>query len=161
MPRQRSRRDMARNLTDHQTLPEHWLSTSQLPQKDKSRIHQFGQKTLKGIFLGSVLRAGRGWSGDLMIADYEIVKESQTSEIYVKRFKSQEVFVERRVRISVCKRNSETSHRPRPSLTAEGNLEPEDDVEIEEGDKNSRKTKDLWSKSGIDIMKNHEYLQCV
>ena len=27
--------------------------------KDKSRVHQFGQKTLKGIFLGYVPRAGR------------------------------------------------------------------------------------------------------
>ena len=27
--------------------------------KDKSRIHQFGQQTLKGQFLGYVLRAGR------------------------------------------------------------------------------------------------------
>ena len=35
----------------------------------------------------------------------------------------------------MCKRNSGLPNRPRPSLLAEGNLELEDDVEIEEGDK--------------------------
>ena len=38
--------------------------------KDKSRIHQFGHKTLKGRFLGFVLRAGGGWSGEMTRADY-------------------------------------------------------------------------------------------
>ena len=33
MAGQHSRRDMARSLTDHQFLQEHWLSTSQLPRK--------------------------------------------------------------------------------------------------------------------------------
>ena len=33
MARQHSRKDMTRNLTDHQFPSEHWLSTSQLPQK--------------------------------------------------------------------------------------------------------------------------------
>ena len=32
--------------------------------KDKSRVHQIGKKTLKGIFLGVVPRAERGKSGD-------------------------------------------------------------------------------------------------
>ena len=62
--------------------------------KDKSRVRQFGKKTLKGIFLGCVLRAGGVWSGDLMTADHEAFQESEVSEIYVKRFKSQEVSIE-------------------------------------------------------------------
>ena len=44
------------------------------------------------MFLGYVPRAGGGWSGDLMTADYEDLQESEASEIYVKRFRSQEVF---------------------------------------------------------------------
>ena len=59
MARQHSRRDMARHLTESQSLVEHWLSTSQLPRRGKCRVQQFGKKALKGIFLGSVLRAGR------------------------------------------------------------------------------------------------------
>ena len=39
-------------------------------------------------------------------------------------------------------------NRPRPSSTAEGNLEQEDDVEIEEGDKKGNKTEESWSMSG-------------
>ena len=49
--------------------------------KDKSRVHQCGTKSLKGIFLGSVLRAGGGWSGYLMAADHEDLQRSDTSDI--------------------------------------------------------------------------------
>ena len=47
---------------------------------EKSRIHQFEHKTLKGIFSGYVLRVGRG-TGDLMIdyADLQQKKKPQTS----------------------------------------------------------------------------------
>ena len=42
--------------------------------------------------------------------------------------------------------------RPRPSSTAERNLEREDDVEIGEGDKKgSSNRRDLWSRSGVFI----------
>ena len=51
--------------------------------KDKSGVHQFGKTTLKGIFLGCVPRAGGGWSGDLMTADYADLHESEASGIYV------------------------------------------------------------------------------
>ena len=58
----------------------------------------------------------------------------------------------------MCKRNSGLPNRPGPSLLAEGNLELEDDVEIEEGDKMGGQTEESWSMSGdhlfIDIMKN-------
>ena len=56
----------------------------QITVKDKSRAHQFGKKTLKGILLVYVLRAGGGWSRDLMMADNEDVQESEASEINVK-----------------------------------------------------------------------------
>ena len=32
---------------------------------DKSRVHQFGKKTLKRTFFGFVLRAEEGWSRDV------------------------------------------------------------------------------------------------
>ena len=70
--------------------------------QDKSRVRPFGKKTLKGTFLGYALRAGRGGSGDLMIADYDL-QESEASGIYVKRCKNKEVSAKRRVRNSVCK----------------------------------------------------------
>ena len=49
-------------------------------------------------------------------------------------------------------------NRPRPSLPAEGNLEPED-VEIEEGDNKGSTTEDSWSMSGEFIRRHHEELR--
>ena len=72
--------------------------------KGKSRVSL--EKTLKGIFLVFVLHAVGGWSGDLTIADDEDFQKSEDSDIYVKGFKSQEICVKRRIRISVCKRES-------------------------------------------------------
>ena len=84
--------------------------------KDKSRVNisserqqQFGKTTLKGIFMDFVLRVWRGWSGDLMTEHFEDLQESEASEIFVKRFKNHEVSAKKRMRISLCKRNSETS----------------------------------------------------
>ena len=134
------------------TLIEYILITA----KDKSRIHQFGQKTLKGIFLGFVLRAVGGWSGDLMIAGYEDLQESEASEIYVKGFKNQEVIRKRRLRISVRKRNSKTSWSSKTIMNSGENLEREHDVEIEEGDRKGSNTEDSWSMSGEFIYRHHE-----
>ena len=75
---------MAKHLTDHEFLLKHELSTSQLQRKTSPEYISI---------LGHVLRAGGGWSGDLMIADYEDLQESEASETYVKRFQNQEVFV--------------------------------------------------------------------
>ena len=82
-------------VTDHQFLLEHRLSASQLARKTSQEFIRLDEKkkTLKGIFQDNVLRSGGGWSGDLMIADSEDLQESGTSEIHVKRFQSQEVFV--------------------------------------------------------------------
>ena len=59
----------------------------------------------------------------------------------------------------MCKRNSGLPNRPRPSLPAEGNLELEDDVEIEEGDKMGGQTEQSWSMSGENIYRHHEELR--
>ena len=57
--------------------------------KEKSRVYQFGKKTLKGIFSGYVSCAGGGWSGDLLVADSRALQDSQASDICVERFKGQ------------------------------------------------------------------------
>ena len=60
--------------------------------KDQSRIHQFGQKVLPGLFLGHALYAGGIWKGDVLIADLEELETMDTSEIYSKRLNAKEVF---------------------------------------------------------------------
>ena len=61
-----------------------------------------------------------------MTADDEDSRESEVQEIYVKISKRQEVFV---------KEDHAFLGRPRPSSTADANLEQQHDVEIEEDDK--------------------------
>ena len=124
--------------------------------KEKSRIHQFGQKTLKGIFSGYVLRAGRGWSGDIMIADYEDVQESEASGIYVKRFENQEVFVKEDFEHHCAYGTQKISWSSKKIINSGENLEREDDVEIEEGDRKGINTEDSWSMSGEFIYRRHE-----
>ena len=50
--------------------------------KDQSRIHQFGKKVLRGMFLGYTLIAGGIWKGDMMVADIEELETMDASEIY-------------------------------------------------------------------------------
>ena len=83
MARQHSRKDMVILLTDHQFPSIEYIPNT---AKDKSWIHQFGQKTLKARSSGHVLCAWGGWSGGLMMADSEDFQE--VAEIYVKRFKN-------------------------------------------------------------------------
>ena len=59
--------------------------------KDQSRIHQFGQKVLPGLFLGYALYAGRIWKGDILVADVEELETMDASEIYAKRLNAKEV----------------------------------------------------------------------
>ena len=59
--------------------------------KDQSRIHQFGQKVLPGLFLGYALYAGGIWKGDVLIADLEELETMDASEIYSKRLNAKEV----------------------------------------------------------------------
>ena len=88
MARQHSRNDTARNF-DEPSIPFGTLvDCIPITAKEKSRIHQFGQKKMKGIFSGDALRAGRGWLGDLMIALYDDLLKSEAADIYVKRFKN-------------------------------------------------------------------------
>ena len=111
---------------------------------------------VKVIFLGYVLRAGGGWSDDLMTTDYEDLQESEVAAIYVRRFTNQEFFVQRENKFLCANGTQRLSCRPRPSLIAEGNLEPGDDVEIEDGDTKESTTEDSWSmrRKFIVIMKN-------
>ena len=64
----------------------------------------------------------------------KICKNQKPQKFTSKDSKAQKSIRKRRIRLSMCRRNSGLPNRPRPSLLAEGNLELEDDVEIEEGD---------------------------
>ena len=106
--------------------------------KDKSRIHQYGQTTLKGIFFGYVPRAGGGWSGDLMIADYEDLHRIRSlrnlRETIFKKKKNKKYSEKKMTNFRLQPELWRLLGRPRPSSTAEGNFEREDNVEIEESD---------------------------
>ena len=52
--------------------------------KDQSRIHQFGNKVLLGLFLGYALYAGGIWKGDVLVEDIEELEAMDASEIYSK-----------------------------------------------------------------------------
>ena len=58
--------------------------------EDESQLHQFGKKMLLGILVGGVLRAGRGWSGDVH-ADCEDMEACQVPKFYVKKSTPREV----------------------------------------------------------------------
>ena len=63
-------------------------------QSDIFRLHQFGKKMLPGIFMGYVQHAGGGWTGDLLVSDWEQIENAKrTSDIHVKRFKAEEVVI--------------------------------------------------------------------
>ena len=55
------------------------------------RIHQFGKKVLRGLFLGYALYAGGIWKGDVLVADTEELETMDASEIYSKRLNAKEV----------------------------------------------------------------------
>ena len=60
-----------------------------ISDKDKARLHQFGAKTLPGIFVGYNQRAGGQWSGDLEVLDCgELETASSVTEVFIKRFKA-------------------------------------------------------------------------
>ena len=59
--------------------------------QDQSRIHQFGNKVLPGIFLGYAFYAGEIWKGDVLVADVEELETMDASDIYAKRLDAKEV----------------------------------------------------------------------
>ena len=52
-----------------------------ITEKDKARLHQFGSKVLSGIFLGYEQQEGGGWSGDLLVLDWEEIENAEHSNI--------------------------------------------------------------------------------
>ena len=59
--------------------------------KDQSRIHQFGETVLPGLFLGYALYAGGIWNRDVLVEDPEELETMDSSEIYSKRLNAKEV----------------------------------------------------------------------
>ena len=130
--------NMARKLTDCQFLLEHWLSISQLPRKTSQEYISLETKR---------------W------------KESSWAVFHVREEVGQETWWRQTMQICMNQKPQEFTcwngtlsfpNRPRPSLPAEGNLEPEDDAEIEEGDNKGSTTEDSWSMSGELIYRHHE-----
>ena len=59
---------------------------------DIKRTHKFGNKLLNGIFVGYVLHAGGGWTGDVLLIDQDEIHIATTrSECQPKRLKYAEV----------------------------------------------------------------------
>ena len=70
----------------------HWLvEYYPISAEDQSRIHQFGQKVLPGLFLGYALYAEGIWKGDVLVADIEELETMDASEIYSTRLNVKEV----------------------------------------------------------------------
>ena len=63
-----------------------------ISKKDQARCHEFGDKTLPGIFFGYHQKKGGKYSGDVYIVDWEQMAEADyISQVHVKRFKASEV----------------------------------------------------------------------
>ena len=62
-----------------------------ISSKDTSRLHQVGPKMLPGIFIGNALNSGGGWTGDVLIADWQdIENQFKSKEVGIKKL--QEAF---------------------------------------------------------------------
>ena len=63
-----------KNLDKPTTISQHWLTTSRIQQKTRSESTGLERKS-RGRCSGYVLCARRGWSGDLLVADYGYLQE--------------------------------------------------------------------------------------
>ena len=72
----------------------HMFTIFQNAPKDKARTHQFGNKWLKGLFVGYDDKEGGGWSQRLLVVDWEEMDKAEKPEhIYVKPIPHKEVKV--------------------------------------------------------------------
>ena len=85
MARQHSSTDVVSHLTDARSWSVQKAATHPMSSEDESRLHQFDKKMLLGRLKGHVLRAVRGCSGDLLIADCEELENLSASEMYDER----------------------------------------------------------------------------
>ena len=89
----------------------------------------------------------------------KILQGSDASEIYVKKFICQEAFLKGEYQLPCADGTPRLLSRSRPSSTVDGNLEREDDCEIEDGDIKESKSEESWSMSGEFIYRHHEELR--
>ena len=64
--------------------------------KDRSRLHQCGEKVLPGIFLGYALYAWSFWKGDSFVADIEELEILDASVFRARRLNTKEVLTPQR-----------------------------------------------------------------
>ena len=112
-----------------------------MPAKDKARVHQVEVKTM-------YYKREEEWSSDLLSTDYVDLQESEVAEAYVKRFKSQEIFVKQLYQFPCACGTVQFPNGARPSPLAEANFEQEDDDESAEGDKKDGSSEVAWSTNG-------------
>ena len=102
------------------------VSCKPISSKVEERLHQFGNKMLPRLLVGYVIRAGRGWSGDLLIADCEALANLSASDIHVQQFKHQEVAQEGKL-LFPCADGSvklfDLPHSPRAEMPVRENPE--------------------------------------
>ena len=63
--------------------------------KERSRLHQFAERVLPGIFLGYALIAGRLSERDVLIADIEELGNVDAREILARRLNANENYAEK------------------------------------------------------------------
>ena len=74
------------------------ISYKPISPKDKDRLRQFGITVLSGIFIGYALQTGGGWTGDLLLVDWEDVENAESvRDIYATRLKAQKSMCRKRM----------------------------------------------------------------
>ena len=62
--------------------------------KDLKRMPTFGTRVLPGLFVGYQQQAGGGWSGDVLVADWEEIANAESqSDIHIRRVAMKEIEV--------------------------------------------------------------------
>ena len=93
--------------------------------------------------------------GDLMLAGCQELQESEAAEVYVKRFKNQEVFVQQPYDFRCAAGTVKTPESQRLASPAGRDSLQEEDEEIETGEKKEG-SKGSWSMSGDFTYRHHE-----
>ena len=143
-----------------------WILVEYIPNiaTDKSRIFQFDQNTERN-FLRLFSTCGERmvrWHDDNRLWRCARIRRSRNL-----REKIQTPWCIRRRRMRLSNGTLIFPDRPRPSLIAEGNFGPEDDVEIVECDEKSEQTEGSWSMRGefflstSSVVMRDEYQQCL
>ena len=113
-------------------------------------MHQFNEKMLPEIFIGCVLRAGEGWTGDLLLADFEDLENLRASETDDKKFTHEEGSQEGALSLPCTDGSFSTTVAKGPLRDSSSKMEKE----VEETSFDKAKLF-FWSVSGDTISRHH------